>query len=260
MRDVIKSSLAAMCDRKLLILHVLLNAVLCTAGAFWLLVPDEHGWQILATVVSALALLLMAVWLHAGTLAYCARGRVRTQAGFGRALWQGLAFLIVVAVMFWLADRVSHWSESSSQISGYVYSKLPGFRRALTYSRLESWTESLFLALRLYVVPGLLLPLAAAAAAFGFSGKLRRGLCALGCWRYWLWLVVLILLGVEVPRLLIYWSPAGTLRFETISVVLRLLGAYLLIVLCWLAACGMLGKLVADRVESAGKSGGKAAR
>lgn len=258
MRELIKSSLAAVCDRKLLVLHVVLNAVLCAAGAFWLLVPDEHGWQIVATVVSALALLLMAIWLHAGTLAYCTRGRLREQA-IGRALWQGLAFFIVVAVMLCLADRVSHWAESSAQLSGYLYSKLPSFRRALTYNRLYESVVCLFVVLRFYVVPGLLLPLSAAAAAYGFSRRLGRGLCALGCWRYWLWLAVLVLLGVEVPRLLIYWTPTGTLRFETLSMVLRLSVAYLLIVFCWLGACGMLGKLVADPVEPAGDGGGEAA-
>ncbi len=259
MRDLIKSSLAAVCDRKLLILHVVLNAALGAAGAFWLLVPDEHGWQILATVLSALAVLLLAVWLHAGTLAYCAHGRVRQRSGVPRALLQGLAFLIVVAVLFWLADRVATWAGYSQQISGYLYSKMPSFRRTLTYNRLNEWFDCGFLVLQLYVVPALLLPLAAAGAAYGFSRKLVRGLCALGCWKYWLWLAVLVLLGVEVPRLLIDWKPTGTLHFETTSMVLRLLGAYLLMVLCWLAACGMLGKLVAERVESTGNAGGKTA-
>lgn len=289
MKQLISASVNALRHLRLWVLHLAGNGIILVAAALWLLVPEQHWWQLLLTALIAVALFIGAVWLHAGTLAYFAVGSAparqepqsdavttanenaavpeasaaHSRGESGAALWRGLRnappFVLVVAIMFLLMCRVNGWSGRMWQISGYVYTKLSfihGFIGPTGTYRLGIFIVSV---LFWYVIPAMLLPFAAGAAAHGF------GLQALSAWAralrriaYWVWLGVLELPGVLLPTLLLGWNLHGALRLEMTSLLLRLGFAYLLAVTAWLMIAGMLGHLAA-RSEVSGDTSGQAA-
>jgi hypothetical protein len=72
MRNLFLHSIAMLRSKRLVALHLVANAVLLAGASLWLLIPDEHGWQLLASAVSALLMLFLFLWLNSGTLAYSA--------------------------------------------------------------------------------------------------------------------------------------------------------------------------------------------
>src|SRR5271166_4972914 len=55
---------------KLWLLNFVANAAALAAWYFWLLVPDAHGWQVAGSVLAAACIIVLVVWLRAGTFVY----------------------------------------------------------------------------------------------------------------------------------------------------------------------------------------------
>jgi hypothetical protein len=258
MRELVRGALLPVRHRKLVALHLVGNAALITSAALWLLIPDERTAQLMATAIAGLVIVFLFCWLHAGTLAFSAQ----REGAFSRGLRHLPAFILFAIILYVVMRVVAGISDLSWQISGFVYSKLPGWLRPVSGSeRVNTWLEAAIGIVVWYVMPATLLPLVAGAAEHGFSMRVFGA--AIGAWvrlRYWILFGVICALGVVVPKLIMGWTPGTGLRGETISLVIRLSLAYVLAVAAWLMACGLLGHLsrtsAATRVEDIG---GKAA-
>ena len=250
MRDLVRHSIAMLRNPRLILLHIVGNAVVLVAASFWLLIPEEHVWQLLGAGISSLSIVFVFLWIHSGTLAYAAepvRENLRTTLTprIGRLLW----LLLGVLVLFWCMSIVDGWSDSNWQISGYLYSKSPSWLRPTGGD--SAWyrpLDYLFSIIYWYVLPCLFLP--AIAAKVAGSGALR-GLGTLCRWQYWLAMAVTTVLGVWVTRLILGWTPGHTLGAETVSLGLRLALAYVIATVAWLMTAGLLGYFVGSRNHGA---------
>ncbi|HYG98253.1 MAG TPA: hypothetical protein VD837_03920 [Terriglobales bacterium] len=251
MRSVIRESLAGLRHRNLWLVQFFGNAVLFAAAAAWLLVPEERVWQLLLAFVGGAAVVFLFLWLHAGTFVALPEGDLRP--AFRKALRRVLVFLpwaISFGALLWFVDS---WSGESWRISGYIDSRLSSrTREALGWSFTHNLVSFCFFVLFWYVVPGIMLPFGMAAA----RGMGRRGVAnALRTLRrlaYWAWLAVLVAVGVYVPMRLMEWTPGSTLTSETISLIVRMLVAYVLAIGCWLIVVAMLGSLSTPSSEAGG--------
>ena len=247
MRAFIRSATALLRDSRLVMLHLAGNILLLAAAAFWLLIPEAHLWQLLLSAAGGIMILFCFLWLHCYTMA---RGAGRDQGGVRESCRESVRRLPLFAILAALLVALMHWSngftEKSWQISGYFFTRLPhSLQRAFGEWRFHDLIHAKLVTFTWFVLPAVLLPLLAWAASFGLS---RRGLGAAvrvyARWRYWAAAIIGALAGIWVPSLLIDWTPATTLTGESISMVLRLLTAYLLAVSSWLMISSVVGGLL----------------
>ncbi len=243
MREIFRHSLAMLRNKRLLALHLVLSAVLLTGASLWLLIPEERGWQLLASAVSAIVLITIFLWLHSGTLAYGAGPQPENFRAAMRPSARKLLWLLAgVVILFWCMRVVDGWTESQAQAAVYLYSKAPTWIRPTngesTYFRVVGWAIAIVF---WYLLPCLMLPWMAAKVA---GGKFVAGLRTLLRWRYWLAMAMTVLVGVGVTELLLGWVPGHSLRAQSVSLGIRLALAYLLATLAWLAIAGILGYFV----------------
>ena len=244
MRALIRHSVFMLRNRKLLALHLLLNAALMAAASFWLLIPEARAWQLVFAAVSAIAIAGIFLWLHSGTLIYaleplpenfCTALRIRILP----MIWLSVGF----AAMFWCMSIVDGWRDNPWQLSGYLYSKAPQWLRptsgAMNYTHGLLEIEAI---LFWFVIPSLLLPFIAGRVT---GRRFRAPFRVLASWRYWLAMAVLCVAGVWLTRLIIGWVPGKTLAFQTASMIVRLAIAYVIATGAWLLAAGVLGYFVA---------------
>jgi hypothetical protein len=83
------------------------------------------------------------------------------------------------------------------------------------------------------IVPGKIIPYAAASAQWGWRLPVRRVLRLLWSWRWWLGVAVATALGLWLPGKFFAGVPHGTVSAQVWAVGLKLAGAYLLAVGCW---------------------------
>ena len=243
MRKALSHSFAMLRDLRLFALHLVGNAVLLVCGALWLLIPEAHVWQLLFAAVSALLIMAFFLWIHSGTMAYAiAPAQENLRASFsikvGRIVWLLIGLFVLIACV----HIVSAWTDSTLQTSGYVYSKAPSLLRPTAGSSVYASAVEAFLAVVLwYVLPCLLLPLIVSNVV---GGSTLRGLRALRHWQYWLGMAITILVGVGVTGSLVGWTPGRTLTQQTVSLVVRLVLAYVIATSAWLATVGLVGYFV----------------
>lgn len=240
MRALIRHSAAMLRNRKLLALHLVLNAALLAAASFWLLIPEAHAWQLVFAVLSAIAIAGIFLWLHSSTLIYALEPRpVNLRVAVRPRVLSMIWLLVGLAAMFWGMSIVEKWRANPWQLSGYLYSKAPQWLRPT--SGAMSYTHGLLdleTVLFWFVIPSLFLPFIAGRVT---GRRFRAPFRALASGRYWLAMVVLCVVGVWLTRLIIGWVPGKTLAFQTISVIVRLAIAYVVATSAWLLATGVLG-------------------
>jgi hypothetical protein len=257
MRALIRSAVAPLSDWRMLALHLVGNALLLAAATFWLRIPEAHAWQLLFTALTGLAILFAFAWLHCGTLAHGLTPGSKTLPGNFRASIRHLpVFVVFVAILILLMNWTINLSDQSWQISGYYFTRLPHFlQSSIGESFFHRWVEFKFAATTWFLLPALFLPFLSAVSSLGFSLRgFRAALRMYARWKYWLALAVATLIGVWLPDLLANWTPFHGLRKETVSMVLRLLTAYVLAVLVWLTTSALVGSLLraALPVENSG--------
>ena len=250
MRALIRSAVAPLTDWKLVTLQLAGNALLLFAGTLWLLIPEAHTWQLLFTALTGLAILFAFSWLHCGTLAHgltpAKDAKETLHVDFRASIRHIPALAVFFPLLIVLMHCVSNFSEKSWQISGYFFTRLPHFlQSSVGESRFHDWVEIKFAVLTWFLLPALFLPFLAVASARGFS---RQGFMAAlrtyAHWTYWVAIAVAALIGVWLPYLLTNWTPSHGLRKETISLVLRLLTAYVMAVLVWLMTSAVVGRFL----------------
>jgi len=252
MPALLQTAIAPLRNIRLLVLHLVVNAILLISAALWLLIPEAHVWQLLFSALSAVIVAFCLGWLHCGTLALAAASR-------GEALWAAMrgcvrrvpGFVLVLAVLLTLMYCSSNLQDKSWQVSGYIFTRLPHWLQgAIGESRFNQWIEFKFAALTWFLLPALGVPWLFIAAVRGVR---FRALRLYPRWRYWLAAAVASLLGVWLPSKLLGWSPQSGLMVESISLVLRMLVVYALALVGWLMLSEVSGSLLrADRVKNAG--------
>lgn len=253
-------------NKRLWLIQFLANPILFLLFAAWLLIPEARTWELILNAVLALAITVMAVVLHAGTLNYfCNRSRsdaAELNPAFSRALRNifAVAVWILVFYLVWrLWGRLDQYQDS---LSTYFRSMLPAFlRRHITLRAVIRIFEIKMFIFRWIVTPGILLPLAAQAADRGFGGFGKSGWGALKSAvksiRYWATIILAAVVGVHVSSHLLNWhshSQNSTFAGETTSLGLRLLVAYLLGLTSWMLVCSVVGRSCGVREGARGNS------
>jgi hypothetical protein len=229
---------------KLWLLNFVANAALLAVAYFWLLIPDARGWQVAATAGIAVLFIFSLLWLRIGTLAWFRVAEFRKDSGIWRAYRHSLRYVpalafwalvfVVIAWMLWaLQDHVP-------QFAVWIRQKLNSGPSPRNVMRDLNWLILLIIA---YVMPGFWVPIATTVAACGVHAahiaRSRR------VWKrplYWLWLFLLLGLGLYVPYKLVWWiSDLQTLHQQAWSMGLRFLLAYLIAVTAFIAVVWMVG-------------------
>ena len=229
---------------KLWLLNFFANAVLLAIAYFWLTIPDARGWQVAATALIAVAVIGSVLWLRAGTLSWFRVAEFRKDSGIwpayrhsiryvpALAFW--VAVFVVVAWMLWgLRDYVP-------QFAVWIRQKLNGGPPPRKIMNDLQW---LLLVLVTYLVPALWIPIATTVAASGVQPEhLARSRRVWKRGRYWLWLFLLLGVGLYIPYKLVWWVPElQTIHKQSWSMGLRFLLAYVTAITAFIAIVWVAG-------------------
>ena len=240
---LLRHSLAMLRNIKLVVLHLVVNAVLLVSASFWLLIPEAHIWQLLFAALSALLIAVMFLWLHSGTFVYALAPRKENfRFSFAIKIWRMFWLLLGAFLLLWCMNTVGGWMDSKWQTAGYLYSKAPTWLRQTAGSSSYTTVLEYFLViLYWYVVPSVVFAITAARIC---GASFLHGLRILKHWQYWLAMAITALLGVWVTKLILGWMPGSTLTLQTISIAIRFATIYLITTAAWLLTIGVLGYFV----------------
>jgi hypothetical protein len=238
-------------DWRLWLLQAVANPFLFALLVGWLLIPERRGWHLGASLVSVLFLATAALLLQAGALAYFADEEAAPaglRAAYGRAFRNLASFAFCVAAVYFLWGISHRLDAHQSALPSYVRSMPSVMRRHISRAELIDAHAALIFLVRWIILPGLLLPFAAAAALSGFRGF---GQGRVAAWRairsgwYWLTITIAAVAGVLVTSSLVEWRPLArgeSISAESASMTIRLLMAYLIGLTSWMVTCSMVGK------------------
>ena len=230
---------------KLWLLNFVGNAAALAAWYLWLLVPDAHGWQVATSVLAAVCIIVLVVWLRAGTFAYFRLAKFRDSGGvwlaFRRALphigtlalW-AVVLAAVLCFLIWLRTY-------PPQFGVWLWQKLPQSLRFASARQLTQYANCLLWLLMLGAVAKWL-PIATTIAVSGFRKQALRSWRVLKRPMYWVWFCVLAFVGVYMPYKLVWWIPnLSDLHKQAWSMGLRFFAAYVLLITAWIALVWMVG-------------------
>ena len=222
--------------------------MLLAAGYFWLLIPDAGGWQVGGSLLLAAAIVFLALWLPAGTLAYFRIAELREHAtvwpAYRRALRHLLPFAIWMIALVVVVLVLTKLRIYPPQFGVWFRQKMPGSLRGGMSPRSVMHAADWLLWFLLWVVlPAFWLPVASTVAATGFRREhVDASLRVLKRPLFWIALVATLLIGVYLPLRLIHWIPdADTLGTQAWSMGLRFFVAYILCVSAWIALAWVVG-------------------
>ena len=228
---------------KLWLLNLVANAAALAAWYYWLLIPDAHGWQVAASLLLAIVIGVLIVWLRAGTLAYFRVSQLRNQPEILPAFRRGLRHIIPLAIWagigaatIWLILSAGNYTP---QFAVWIRQKAnagPAPRNVL------SATDWLLFGLLWVILPAIWVPIATTIAATGLNlQRIGQSLRVLRRPLYWLWLCLILAFGIYIPYKLVTWVPElDSLAKQAWSMGLRFTLAYLIgvtafILLVWMA-------------------------
>ena len=214
-------------SRKLLLLHLVANALFLWLGYLWLGVGESTRLRLLVSTFDALAILALACWLHGATLVFFQDGTGDPKiSGALRSALRCLPALLVAAILVLVLYGLLAWAAA--------FSAQPAFRFA-SWLTLKLRTPvrpasvaRLFLAgfwmVRWVVLPVALLPMASGIAARGWRGV--GDFTWRVSWRRWLEVPLLLVAGLLLPFFLLGWVPVvNAFALEVVSFSLRMLVA-----------------------------------
>ena len=231
---------------RLWLLNFVGNAGALAAWYFWLLVPDAHGWQVAGSVLAAVCIIVLVVWLRAGTFAYFRLAEFRDSGAVWRAFRHSLRHMlalafwaVMLAALLWFLFGLRTYPP---QFGVWLWQKLPGWLRFASPQRITRGADCLLWFLILVIVPAVWVPIATTLAVSGFGKGLARSWRVLKRAMYWVWFCLLIFVGVYVPYNLVWWIPnVDDLRKQAWSMGLRFFTAYVLFATGWIALVWMTG-------------------
>ena len=169
-----------------------------------------------------------------------------------RLVW-GASTLLVWIALGWACwavrtgatTRFRNGLAIESQVSAQLRSKL------LTYDHIQSCLTLIEWILRWLVVPGKIVPYAAASALWGWRIPWMRAIRMLWDWRWWLAVLLAGMAAVTLPAHFFTAEPHGTVSAQIWLVAFKLTGAYLLAVSFWILLLGWLAVLFGCRQSPA---------
>jgi hypothetical protein len=214
---------------KLWLLNFVANAALLAAAYFWLLIPDARGWQVAGSLLLAAIIVVLVLWLRAGTLAYFRLAEFRKDGTVWRAYRHALrhvpalALWVVVFLVFgWLLLTLRPYVP---QFAVWFRQKLGAGPSPRNIMADVNWLLLLLVGI---VMPGLWLPIATTVSAAGFQPA--QVVLSRRVWKrpfYWTWFCLLLGFGIYIPYKLVWWVPdLQTIRQQGWSMGLRFLLAY----------------------------------
>ncbi len=136
------------------------NLVLMLLAFAWLQIPDSHTWQFLFSLITALALVLAFLGLHAHT--FRKLGAVPLAAPWRLRL---LMLFVVILVGYFLLQLIGVGRGHEPLFAGYWNSRFPAAQRSFfTFQRLVEWQDHFYDLLQ-WLLAALLLPIAFVGAA-----------------------------------------------------------------------------------------------
>lgn len=216
------------------------NAVVMLLAVLWLQIPDSHTWQFLFSMVSAVGIAWLFVWLYTVTFR---RLRLSVPAV---PMWLSAVFLAAVLLVWMgLSHPIAAGRDHEELYAGYWNSKLsPGLRYRFTYMRLVEMQDRFYDLVEL-VIAGLLLPLAIELMTSGVRGW-RRVVYVYRRWRYWVVAAVAGSGAIWITRLLLNWTPGHSVRGQVLSVLGRLGVAYTVDVVLWCLVIAVAARYLRD--------------
>ncbi len=203
-------------QRMLWALQLVGNATLMGLAWFWLSLSEASVWNLIASALIAVMVVVGALWLHGTTLAaFRRRFGLPPFLAMLRRVPALLVWAAAACGVVWLCVRYVHapkatWVPWALAVAGVL----------------------------------LLLPLASAMAEEGFRA-LGRGASwrPLVRWEFYVGVAVLLVVGVYVPYKLIWWIPTVQgVAAQSVSLGVRFLAAYLLAITAWMVMAAMIGR------------------
>lgn len=241
--------------RLLWVIQVAANLGVFGLFVAWLLIPVARTWQLALNAMFAIAIVVAAVAVHAGTMNYFSDARRIENPKLPDSFWRGMRHILAIgvcAVAFYLLwSMIDKAGAYQSQLPAYIRSILPVLiRRHVSVAFLESTFERVIFVAHWIAVPGLVLPFLARTCDLGFRGFGKAGFSA---WReamfsasYWIVLTGAALVGVLVSQKIMNWRPdfrTSTYSQESLSLAIRLPLACFLALSAWMLTCSLLGRL-----------------
>lgn len=217
--------------------------LLILAGIAWTRLPDKYAWQVILSLLLPLVLVALAQLLQAGTMRQLLNQEQRRVRFFLGAL-----SLLVWAAIVWAAWVILNWCDDQIPIwAGYLNSRTSARTRAtiLTYEHIQLWLAGLVWIFRWIILPAKVIPHAVASAQWGWRLPWSKLIRLMLNWRWWLAVVGAALLAVEWPSHFFTGEPAGTVSHQVWAVILKLAGAYLLAIVCWVLLLAWAAVLLA---------------
>lgn len=217
----------------LAVVHLIGNALLLYLGYRWLGMSESDGLHLLGSIVVFLIFVFGALWLHGTAFAHFdgtanrsfSRAALRTLRHLAPLFVLGVLAAVIYGMLGWWHDSLQH---NAFVIGSYTTMKL---RKPVPPSSVERWFHAFIWILRWVVVPVILLPLAAGAAADGWRGIRWRSLVPGRRILYWIEVCALLLCAIWVPLRLVHWiPPLSGFNGQFASLAVRLGTGYLLFV------------------------------
>ena len=217
---------------------ILLLILVCLA---WTRVPEKHVWQVVLSLLLPLLVLAGTVVLQAGTMRRLADDhgeRVHLAWGALTLLFWVALFLVSWAILDWCEDQIP-------QASSYFNARFSAHARAtvFTFDHIQRWLEWIVWVLRWIILPGKILPYAMASSQWGWRLHWRRVLRILWSWRWWPAIVLAAFVASWLPSQFFAGIPHGTVQAQVWHIAIKLFGAYLLDVCCWVLVLSWLAVL-----------------
>lgn len=223
--------------RLLCLLHLVGNAALLWLGYYWLGVGESTVPRVVWSLMVALVIVCGAAWLHGAALAYFREGdRSTLKPALVDALRHLVPLFVLGLIVLLIYGLLAFWQDYSAKpafkIASYLTLKL---RKPLKPATVLAVFNGVLWVVRWLLLPVLLLPVAADVTAKGWRMNPAEAWKRALAWRYWIEVLVLMILAIWAPLKLIAWVPGvGGFKMQMTSFVVRLAIAYLLFVAGWL--------------------------
>jgi hypothetical protein len=249
-----KSISGAFHNWRLWLIQFVGNPLLFLLFAGWLLIPVANTFYIILNALVAILFIAATATLHGGTLNYFSERDlslyVPLKRMFLRALRNIIPILICAALVYFLWMLTDKFDDLQETFPTYLRSTLSApMRKHISLFALENTFAVVAFALRWILIPGIILPFAAAASNNGFRGLgiggFRRLKNAIGSFSYWLILTLAGIVGVYATETILDLTPnfaTSTYHHELFSLVIRLVISYTLALIAWMVICSVVGR------------------
>ena len=235
----------------------------------WILIPVASTAYVFLNILVAIALIAACAALHGGTLNYFSEQPLSENVPLKRAYLRALRnilpimFCAAAIYLFWMfADKFDAWQGT---FPTYLRSTLStSMRKHISVSSLENVFGVVAFALRWILIPGIILPFAAATSNRGFRGfggaGFRTWKSAVSSFSYWLVLAIAAIVGVFATQKVLDFTPdfaKSTYRYEWVSLIIRLVISFSLALIAWMATCSLIGRYASISATSGVEVGRK---